>query len=202
MQVLQPKTIFVWMDLGPALQLTETSRQPCFTSVRQAIKNTQTQSKPTEELKRATNRSCLPRLGLSRLHSRPATRLGTCLRFTQEPREGSRPRERRRAGWIHTAKPTSQIKGRAQRCSHSPWQVITISARVLCSLPRCLPPLPSLAGDSATLGRDGARPQNGPAPPSDPQPAPAPRTTQRHKPSSPERFYLPHSMLRKPACAA
>lgn len=43
----QPKNIFAWMDLGPAFQLTEASGQPCFASVGQAIKNTQTDTEQT-----------------------------------------------------------------------------------------------------------------------------------------------------------
>lgn len=56
----QPKNIFVWMDLGPAFQLTEASGQPCFASVGQAIKNTQTDTEQTYRETKACPKPELP----------------------------------------------------------------------------------------------------------------------------------------------
>lgn len=93
------------------------------------------------------------------------------LQVTPEPR--ARSRQVQAKGWTHTAEadglnqPTAE--GMGTKVLPQPRRVISPSAPALCSLPRYVPPLPSLAGDSATLGRDEVR-LNSPAPPSDPQP--------------------------------
>jgi len=99
------------MDLGPALHLTETSRQPCFTSVGQTIKTTQTDTEQIHGEAKACHKPELPTMPRAAQTSQPRSVAACSSCWSQG--KGSRQAQAKgiQAGWIHTAKPTSHVKG-------------------------------------------------------------------------------------------